>query len=72
MPSLVKPDERFPHGPDWLFDVTKISWVSGLICSIISLVKKERLKYFKIFGIVINFLIFTILMLIQIILLLRV
>ena len=60
-------DELFPI-PNWLIVTTEISWISGLICSIISLVKKERLKYLKFIGIVFNFLILDIIILLRIIL----
>ena len=68
IPSIVKAGEDVSIPPIWLIVVTKISWISGLICSIISLVRKERLKYLKFIGIVINFLILDIIILVQIIL----
>jgi hypothetical protein len=58
VPSTIKSNEGFPVIPKWLIVVTEISCLSGFTCSMVSLVRKERLKYLKLIGAVLNIFLF--------------
>lgn len=58
IPSTIKANEGFPVIPKWLVVSTEISCLLGVIFSIVSLVRKERLKYWKVIGAVLNILLF--------------
>lgn len=55
IPFTIKADEHLPVISKPLIGTTLISTLLGFIFSIISLINRERLKYLKIIGVVINF-----------------
>jgi len=60
VPSTSRPDQGSPVIPAWVIIATHISCYSGLFFSIMSFVKKERLRYLKTAGAVLNILLFII------------
>ncbi len=60
IPSTISANREFPVIPVWIIIVTHISCYSGLFFSIMSFVKKEKLKYLRIAGAVLNILLFAI------------
>ena len=62
VPTTIKVDEGFPAIPKSLIMVTELSCFLGLIISIASLVRREKLKYWKTIGIVLNILFFLFLL----------
>ena len=60
-PSKIKVNEGIPIFVTQLIIAIQISCLLGVLFSIISLIRKERLKYFKFIGVLLNFLIVIIL-----------
>ena len=58
IPSTIKANEGFPIIPKWLILTAASSCFLGFIFCIISLIRKERLKYLKVIGGVLNILLF--------------
>ena len=56
IPSVMKPGQHFPFVPKWSIVALHSSCYLGLFFSLMSFVKKERLKYLKIISAVLNFL----------------
>ena len=58
VPSTIKANEAYPAIPKWLIAATELSSLSGVIVSLISILRKERLKYWKFISAVLNILLF--------------
>ena len=58
VPSTIKTNESAPIIPKWLIISTVISCFLGVIFSVVSIWRKERLKYLKTIGSVLNVLLF--------------
>ena len=58
IPSTLNAGERMRIIPDWLVWAVRMSCFLGLAFGAISILKKERLKYWKVLGASINFLLF--------------
>ena len=58
IPSTIKANEGFPVIPKWIIALMEASCLLGLVFSIIGLVRKERPKWLKIIGLILNFLLF--------------
>lgn len=61
MPSTIRADENFPSISKWMIAATQLSCLTGLIFTIISFIKKEKIDFLKVTGAILNFLIFILL-----------
>ena len=60
VPSVSTPTQRFRPIPKWIIVAMHFSCYLGLLFTILSFIKREKSKYLKVAGAILNFLLFAI------------